>query len=110
MNEPICLEATVFWRPAEGEAVLRAVRLPPGATLADAVRASGVAEVLPDAGWEQGDGALRLAVFGVCKRGQDALHAGDRVDITRPLTVDPKEARRARARKAAKGGLELLDK
>ncbi len=104
MNEPAFLEAAVFWQPAQGEAVLRAVRLPPGATLADAVRASGVADVLPDVGWEQPDGALRLAVFGVCKRAQDALHAGDRVDVTRLLTVDPKEARRTRARKAAKSG------
>lgn len=32
----------------------------------------------------------------------DGLRAGDRVEIYRPLTIDPKEARRAKAKKIAK--------
>jgi putative ubiquitin-RnfH superfamily antitoxin RatB of RatAB toxin-antitoxin module len=34
----------------------------------------------------------------------DMLKAGDRVEIYRPLTIDPKEARRAKAEKKAEGG------
>ena len=102
MSEPGWLRAEVFWQPAEGPALLRPVRLAAGATLGDAVRASGVADVLPDEHWESDDGPLRLAVFGVGKRADARLHDGDRVDVTRALTADPKEARRARARTTAR--------
>ncbi len=102
MHDHAWLEAEVFWQPSRGEALLRTVRLAAGSTLGDAVRASGVADVLPDASWEQDAGALRLAVFGLCKRARDPLRDGDRIDVTRALTVDPKEARRTRARMAAK--------
>jgi putative ubiquitin-RnfH superfamily antitoxin RatB of RatAB toxin-antitoxin module len=97
-SEPLRVE--VFWQPEQGPAQLRQLCLPAGASLADAVRASAI--VLPDASWETAGGALRLAVFGVLKPATAALHDGDRVDVTRGLRVDPKEARRRRARAAPK--------
>lgn len=66
-----------------------------GATVADAVRASGLAERYPEI--DPGKGP-----FGVFARRCDparVLRPGDRVEIYRPLKVDPKEARRRRARK-----------
>jgi putative ubiquitin-RnfH superfamily antitoxin RatB of RatAB toxin-antitoxin module len=44
-------------------------------------------------------------VFGRLRELDDPVEAGDRVEIYRPLTADPKQARRLRARKkAAKSG------
>lgn len=92
------LRASVFWHDGHGTAQLRDVWLPAGATLADAVRASGLEPAFGGARW-QGDGAtLRLAVFGSLRDPASALRDGDRVDVTRALRVDPKEARRLRAR------------
>lgn len=96
--EATLLYVEVFWQDADGRAALRELCLPRGATLADAVRASGLQALLPDASWESPAGALRLAVFGRTRNPADALRDGERVDITRALLVDPKEARRLRAR------------
>jgi uncharacterized protein len=63
-----------------------------GSTVADAVRASGLAE-------RAGIDALG-AVCGIHGRrvgAETALRDGDRVDVTRPLQCDPKQARRNRA-------------
>lgn len=71
------------------------LELEAGATVADAVRASGLVERYPGIDPERGP-------FGVFARrcGPDrVLRPGDRVEIYRPLKVDPKEARRQRARK-----------
>jgi putative ubiquitin-RnfH superfamily antitoxin RatB of RatAB toxin-antitoxin module len=81
----------------------RAVSLPAGATLADAIAASGV---LQECGELQG-ASLDLGVYNRVRRGTDALRDGDRVEIYRPLIVEPKEARRVRAeirRRRSKGG------
>lgn len=92
------LRCSVFWSDGAGGELLRQLELPAGSTLADAVLASGIAALLPDAGWREPTGALRLAVWGRLRDAGEALHDGDRVDLTRPLRIDPKEARRLRAR------------
>jgi len=66
------------------------VELPEGARVADAVRA---------AGWDQDAEISGYAVFGVISQPDSLLADGDRVELLRPLTLDPKEARRRRARK-----------
>lgn len=63
------------------------VELAGPATVADAVAASG----LPLQGI---DG---YAVYGVRVAGDAPLRDGDRVELLRPLQLDPKEARRRRA-------------
>ena len=63
-----------------------------GDTLAQAIRASGVEADLPG-------GALtpyRVGVWGKLKASSDPVCAGDRVEIYRPLVVDPKVARQRR--------------
>lgn len=65
--------------------------LPASATVGDAL-ACGV----PDAPGLRVD-ASRLAVFGRAVGLDAPLHDGDRVEILRPLQVDPKQARRERA-------------
>lgn len=74
---------------------LIAVELDPGATLADAIAASGIAMLVPGL---RVDDAL-VGVFSQRRALRDTLRDGDRVEIYRPLAADPKEARRARAQR-----------
>lgn len=63
------------------------VELDAAATVADAVAASG----LPL------EGIDGYAVFGLRAAADAPLRDGDRVELLRPLQLDPKEARRRRA-------------
>ncbi|WP_026816170.1 RnfH family protein [Arenimonas composti] len=69
------------------------VTLPAGATVADALRAANLAETMPEAEVDP----ARLAVYGRLATAEAALHDGDRIELLRPLRVDPKQARRRRA-------------
>lgn len=73
---------------------LRAVTLPVGATVAEAVAASGLVSEWP--GIEVADD--RLGVFGRRVTSRQLLCDGDRVEVYRPLAMDPKDARRRRIR------------
>lgn len=68
------------------------VVLPAPATIGAAVEASGVR----DAAAELTEAELAVGVFGDRRLLSDPLRDGDRVEIYRPLTIDPKEARRVR--------------
>lgn len=68
----------------------RALDLPAGATVDDAIRASGLAL----------EGIAGIAVFGERVAGDWALRDNDRVELLPALVADPKEARRTRARQA----------
>jgi uncharacterized protein len=86
---------SVAFSPRAGEVDEVEVRLDAGATLADALRASGLLEKHP-----QIDLAVhRVGVWGkVC--GVDMpLRARDRVEVYRSLVIDPMQARRERQRK-----------
>jgi putative ubiquitin-RnfH superfamily antitoxin RatB of RatAB toxin-antitoxin module len=63
--------------------------LAPGATVQDAVRASGLAL----------DGVAGWGVFGERAAPERLLADGDRVELLGPLLVDPKDARRKRAQR-----------
>ncbi len=64
-----------------------------GATLREVLAASGVRDAFP----ELRDETLSAGIFGRLHSLDDVVHDGDRVEIYRPLQVDPKEARRIRA-------------
>lgn len=66
------------------------VSLPAGATLRDAVAASNLLEDLR---------GCAFGIFGKRAELTQPLAEGDRVEIYRPLAMDPKEARRRRASK-----------
>ena len=71
------------------------VEVPDGARVADAIEASGVLERIPEL-----DGAATGIWSKPCAR--DALlREGDRVELYRGLIADPKQARRARARRGS---------
>jgi putative ubiquitin-RnfH superfamily antitoxin RatB of RatAB toxin-antitoxin module len=83
-----------------GRVWMREVTLPAGAPAARAVPDSGYAREFPGAdAWKQGVG-----VYGKRVAPDTPLAGGDRVEIYRPLSFDPKESRRRRAerRRAAR--------
>ncbi len=80
------------------------VMLPDGATVADALAASGLlAKVSTHDGSACDTGMpeelIDCAVFGERVDGGERLRDGDRLELLRPLQIDPKESRRRRARK-----------
>jgi len=74
------------------------VLLNAGATVADAIRLSGLPELQQHA--EQGP--LVAGIFGRRVALSALPQAGDRIEIYRPLVADPKQLRLKRARGAAK--------
>ena len=94
----VSLEVEVVYCPAPGRADRVALTLPGGATLRDALLASGVVQ-------RHGlsiDG-LRAGIWCKARELDAALRDRDRVEVYRPLTVDPKEARRLRYRRSRDG-------
>lgn len=76
-----------------GHAVLLSVEVEPGTTLRGAVECSGLPERYPQVDMH----ALSLGVFGQLCRAHDMARAGDRIEVYRPLRMNPKQARRLRA-------------
>lgn len=80
-------------------ASVKTVQLERGATVADAVRESGIVEEIGGSGIDYS----RVGVFGRVVGASTPLRDGDRVEIYRPLKIDPKEARRRRAGRRGEG-------
>jgi len=70
------------------------LQVPRGTTVAQAIELSGILRDFPDAAKRSGVG-----IFGRKVTDEHILQEGDRVEIYRPLLIDPKEARRRNARK-----------
>lgn len=73
-----------------------------GATVLEAARLSGIADLFPEINLEQTD----MGIFGkvIKSPASHVLGEGDRVELYRPLKIDPKQARANRARqKKSKG-------
>ena len=83
------LRIQVLHSPGPRQVVEHALTLQPGATVADALQASGVALA---------EGA-EVGIWGRRALLARALCDGDRVEVARSLRVDPKVARRERFRK-----------
>jgi len=68
-----------------------------GTTAVDAVRHSGIVELFP----EIDPDSSSMGIFGKAVKSPSTheLREGDRVEIYRPLTIDPKQARLNRAKK-----------
>lgn len=80
-----------------------ALLVEPGTTALQAVKLSGIATEFPEIDIEtakMGIFGQALGTKGLKKVNEHILHAGDRVEVYRPLISDPKEVRRKRAEKA----------
>lgn len=65
----------------------KVLELPEGSTVGDALRALG---------WQKTE-EIGLSIYGRRCKEEDLLKDGDRIELTEPLRIDPKEARRLRA-------------
>ncbi len=69
------------------------VKLPYGSTISKAIKASGVLNNYPELDLK----TMQVGVFSQRKKLDDELVNGDRVEIYRPLVIDPKTKRREKA-------------
>jgi len=74
------------------------LRVPRGTTAAEAVSRSSLPSRFP----ELANAPLHCAIFGRAVALTYAVEEGDRVEILRPLLIDPKESRRQAAARARK--------
>ena len=80
----------VYALPAEQ--FLAELELEEGATVHQAIERSGVLQRFPDID----PARVKVGIFGRVTSGGTRVKDGDRVEIYRPLIVDPKDARRDR--------------
>jgi uncharacterized protein len=73
--------------------ILRKVEIAANSTVAEAIRASGILDELPE-----GFAPAGIGIFGRIVTPASRLRAGDRIELYRPLQADPKDSRRRRAR------------
>jgi putative ubiquitin-RnfH superfamily antitoxin RatB of RatAB toxin-antitoxin module len=92
MADDAPLRVTVAYSPGAREVFEREVGLPSGSTVAQAVHASGVLTTYPGLDVTQS----AVGIWGRAAAPGQALRDLDRVEIYRPLLVDPKVARRER--------------
>ncbi len=76
------------------EQILRKLNVPAGTTARHAVEISGISGMLFGIDFSQN----KLGIFGKLIKPETILRDRDRVEIYRPLSIDPKEARRKRAK------------
>jgi putative ubiquitin-RnfH superfamily antitoxin RatB of RatAB toxin-antitoxin module len=86
------IEVTVCCAPAPRVVFEQCLQLRAGSTLRAAVEASDLARLHPALDWA----GLQPGVWGRPCAWERVLQAGDRVELCRPLSVDPKVARRER--------------
>lgn len=92
------LRVSVAYSPRAGEVDEVVVEVAIGTTLIEAIQASGVLQRHPALDLTQ----ARRGVWGRAQPDDTVLRERDRVEIYRPLQVDPKEARRQRYRKTGR--------
>lgn len=86
------LTVEVVYALPQQQALLTVV-MPVGATVEQAIQRSGLLAMFPDIDLA----TCRVGVFGKLCRLLEPVCDGDRIEIYRPLVIDPKESRRRRA-------------
>lgn len=89
MADPICIE--VVYADPQCQ-ILRKVEIAENSTVDEAILASGICAELPP-----GFKPAGVGIFGRPVKPTTRLRAGDRIELYRPLQVDPKDSRRRRA-------------
>ena len=86
--------------------LLLARRVPAGTTLLQALDDSGLLQDFTLLAEARAQGTLAFGVWGKVERSPESrvLRDGDRIEVYRPLTRDPKDARKARAEKVRAEG------
>lgn len=95
MAEAGAIRVTVLYSPGPREVREWALALAPGASVLQALEASGLPALAPELDLRH----AAVALWGRAAALEARLRDGDRVEVLRPLEVDPKVARRERFRK-----------
>ncbi len=96
----MALTVEVCYALPEGKSAICALSLEEGVTVREAIEASGLLARFPEIDL----GVLKVGVFGKIQPLDAVLADRDRVEIYRPLKVDPKVARQRRVEKTRRGG------
>ena len=97
MADPKIINVEVAYASTDGQALI-SLHVPAGSTVMDAVRLSAIKDQFPEVDFE----SAAKGIFSKPTGNDFVLSDLDRVEIYRELVVDPREARRQRARRAAK--------
>jgi len=89
-NDNVSVE--VAYALAEEQCII-AVTLPAGSTVRQAIENSGILQRYPQIDADAGNVGILSKLVDL----DDIVESGDRVEIYRPLLIDPKETRRKRA-------------
>jgi len=74
------------------------IEVPEGATVREAIEKSGILKEFTDIDLDE----QKVGIFGKVINLDDPIKDGDRVEIYRPITADPKLVKRKRAERPAK--------
>lgn len=82
---------------------LTKVSIPKGMSMQEAIQKSGIFDMFAEVPQDVRDLQHGVGIFGkeVKQPDEYELKAGDRIEIYRPLTIDPKQARIDRSKKAS---------
>ena len=94
MAKPSMIEVQVCYA-MPGNILLLSMTVQADMPILDVVKDSGLTDLHPEIDLL----SCKLGVFGKIKSPDAKLHQGDRIEVYRPLKVDPMEARRRRALK-----------
>ena len=86
------LEIEIVYGLADRQ-VLKSMTVVEGTTVREAALQSGLEVEFPELDLQQSP----LGIFGKAVKDETVLRDGDRIEVYRPLLIDPKEARRKRA-------------
>ena len=92
MSESPVIRVEVVYATPDRQQLVE-LELGEGATVAEAIEASGLAELFGDFEVDPS----RLGIFSRKVGPDHVLRNGDRVEVYRPLLIEPREARRQRA-------------
>jgi len=98
------LEVTVAYSPAPREVFEERLSVSEASTVRDAVFASSLGLRFPQLEWQ----ALQPGIWGRAVEWDHVLEHLDRIELCRPLTVDPKVARRERFKQQGARGTGLF--
>lgn len=96
MSEERMIEVEVAYALPDRQQIF-VLQVAEGTTALEAARQSGITKSFPGVDLD----ASKMGIFGkAVKPANHVLKAGERVEIYRPLIIDPKESRKERAAKA----------
>lgn len=91
-NKVSAVNILLVYSPAPRQVREWTLVLPAGSTVAQAIESSGIFSVFPDLA----SGPLAIGIWGRKTTLKQGLQTQDRLEVYRPLRVDPKVARRER--------------